>query len=264
MPDGVANVAPVASDPDAAAAAVSSGLAAATLGLDGASLRRAEALARRHDLETVPDAFALAAYDALRLGVRALRSAPGDSLASLRRTFVRLAARTTGITGPMKLNAAGDRAQGDYDFLGICPEGTAGTWAPLAHVSAAGAVTLSDACPEALARRVIGRFFRALQTGNGEALDAVLAPEFQAVRANGTVLTREEYLASPAVVADYEFGPFTVTASEDTVVASYTVTVDETLDGVLQPTAPAPRLSVLVRHGDTWYLSAHANFGATN
>ena len=30
------------------------------------------------------------------------------------------------------------------------------------------------------------------------------------------------------------------------------------------PPLPGTRLSVLVRHGDAWYLSAHANFGATN
>ena len=77
------------------------------------------------ELGRAPDAFALAAYDALviayeaaeRLGERlnGEETAPG-----LRYHLPELANKTTGLTGPLHLNAAGDRDQASYDFWSVC------------------------------------------------------------------------------------------------------------------------------------------------
>lgn len=270
-----------------AAASVATGYAVATLGLTPASAARAEALAERLGLETVPDAFALAAYDALRLGVRAVRATPGGALPALRRAYFKATKTYRGLTGKVALDAAGDRLSGPFDMVGICPTG-AGTvpgapvgraaesafrWAELAQLLPNGdtvevdygeeGLSLSTDCPAALGQRLVNRYFRAIQTSDRQALERILAPEFQVVRANGTVLDRDEYLANPATIGDYLLGPFFATLDGSSLVASYKVSVDSTIDGVVQPTTPAPRLSVFRLDGTNWLLSAHANFNAT-
>ncbi len=262
--DGAAYVPPIVDSPVAAAAATTTGFTAATLGLGPVAAERARRLGNRLGLEAAPDAFALAAYDALRLGVRAIRAVPGGSLAALRVAFRAATRDYRGLSGTIVLNAAGDRTGGPFDLVGVCQDGGPARWGRHVSASAQLAVTLDAQCPAALAQRLIGRWFRALQTEDHEALERLLAPEFQLVRANGTVLDRDEYLANPASISDYDLGPLTTTLDGATLVVTYNVAVDSTLDGVLQPTAPAPRLTVFTRHDGQWLLSAHANFNATS
>src|SRR5207244_3530146 len=66
-------------------------------------------------------AFALTAYDALRIAVEADEHASVyDDLAAFKRALVAAADVHSGVTGTMKLNAAGDRAYGSYDFWSVC------------------------------------------------------------------------------------------------------------------------------------------------
>jgi ketosteroid isomerase-like protein len=101
----------------------------------------------------------------------------------------------------------------------------------------------------------------ALVAGTVPAIVAVLAPEFQIMRADGSSYDKEDYLGSqlPNVAAIPEFSQMVVTAHENTLVARYYVTVQETRDGqVVQ--AHAPRLTVFRKDGDMWLVTAHANF----
>jgi ketosteroid isomerase-like protein len=101
----------------------------------------------------------------------------------------------------------------------------------------------------------------ALVTGTVVAVDAVLAPEFQIMRADGSSYDKEDYLGSqlPVVAAIPEFSQMVVTAHENLLVTRYYVTVQETRDGQTVE-AHAPRLTVFRKDGDTWLVSAHANF----
>jgi branched-chain amino acid transport system substrate-binding protein len=83
------------------------------------------------------DAFVLAAYDALGIGVQALQAAGPDADGNtLRFAFAAAARDYQGVTGPVVLNAAGDRATGTFAFWAICRAGsryewrTIGTWSP--------------------------------------------------------------------------------------------------------------------------------------
>ena len=72
----------------------------------------------------VPDAFALAAYDATMVAVLARQEVPvqrgtKSRVKSLWPTFVRNANRYWGATGATTLNAAGDRKVGNYDFFTV-------------------------------------------------------------------------------------------------------------------------------------------------
>jgi len=93
------------------------------------------------------------------------------------------------------------------------------------------------------------------------ALEHFLADEFQIVRADGSRLDRDAYLAKPAAVHQFLITDVITTQHEDIVVVSFTLAITETIDGVEQTTT-APRLSVFHWDGADWQLAAHSNFGA--
>jgi branched-chain amino acid transport system substrate-binding protein len=81
------------------------------------------------DLGRPADAFALAAYDALMVGYEALTHAGANaSVATLKQDFVTTANEYHGLTGPTKLNPAGDRDIGIYDFWAVCADGSNYKW----------------------------------------------------------------------------------------------------------------------------------------
>ena len=128
--DGVALTTRLVRDPVAAAFAHDVGYPNPTVGLPDAVLRRARPLIARvrARLGREPDAFALTAYDALRIAVDARQRAGTDAASSLRRALVAAANAHVGVTGKMALNRAGDRAYGSYDFWSVCPAGRAFAW----------------------------------------------------------------------------------------------------------------------------------------
>ncbi|HUF83710.1 MAG TPA: ABC transporter substrate-binding protein [Acidimicrobiia bacterium] len=82
-----------------------------------------------------PDAFALAAYDALQLAVEALAD-PNAEGPALRTAFVEAADGYAGITGTIELNDAGDRSTGSFAFYAVCESDgefeweKVGSWTP--------------------------------------------------------------------------------------------------------------------------------------
>ena len=88
-------------------------------------------------LGRTPDAFALAAYDALMVGYEALvKAGAAADAATLRREVIAAANAHEGLTGRTQLNAAGDRAVGNYDFWAICRAGSALRWGKAATYTA--------------------------------------------------------------------------------------------------------------------------------
>jgi branched-chain amino acid transport system substrate-binding protein len=79
-------------------------------------------------LKRTPDAFALAAYDGLNIAVKVMQNAGSKDAAGRKTELVSLTGSTTGLTGPLSLNAAGDRAVGIYDFWSVCQKNNAWTW----------------------------------------------------------------------------------------------------------------------------------------
>jgi branched-chain amino acid transport system substrate-binding protein len=88
-------------------------------------------------LGRTPDAFALAAYDALVVGVEALVAEGQDTnAAALGETLVAAAGEYIGLTGPTDLNEAGDRSLGNYDFWAVCQREAAYEWVRVATYTA--------------------------------------------------------------------------------------------------------------------------------
>jgi branched-chain amino acid transport system substrate-binding protein len=120
--DGTAQSPVLAADHDAAAFAASVGYPNSLIGLEESARSIWEPLSARiqERTGTAPDTGALAYYDALRVAVLAyLETGPRAPVGRRRRAVVRTANRYFGATGWTKLNAAGDRHAGSYDFWAL-------------------------------------------------------------------------------------------------------------------------------------------------
>lgn len=82
----------------------------------------------------VPDAFSLSVYDAAWAGVLASIEAQNHDFGR-RAAFVRTVQRYWGITGPLALDAAGDRKLADFDFWTVTDTGTKIDWVRTASYS---------------------------------------------------------------------------------------------------------------------------------
>lgn len=116
---------------------------------------------------------------------------------------------------------------------------------------------------EAQAQPAIEAWLNAVYKRDTAALDAVLAPEFQLMRADGTSFDKAAYIASTLPV--FETAPtiddLVVTGTADLFVARFLVTAKQTRDGGTVQTT-APRLGVFRKDGEKYLLLAYANFAA--
>ena len=136
-----------------------------------------------------------------------------------------------------------------------------GLLAGLATTTLIGTATRANgSVSEADGRSAIMTWLDALQSGNPSTVEAVLAPEFQILRSDGSGHDRTSYLTDlPKQTSKPEISNLVVTANEDTIVTRYVLQVDQTIDGKAVQ-AIAPRLSVFRRTDDGWLIVAHANF----
>lgn len=146
--DGVVQSSLVLADADAADFAAATQFRAPTYGLDDQLLQEhadlIDAIEARSGLPA--DAFTLAAYDALHVATLAFADVGLGSISAYRSALLEQAAAYTGATGNTELNAAGDRAVGDYDFYQVCPGSPASWQRVAAYRAAAGTVASLGGC----------------------------------------------------------------------------------------------------------------------
>jgi len=129
--DGLVQSKALIGDAKAASFAAKVGLPNPIFGLDESVARvwkpLVETVKARTGME--PDAFALATYDALSVVTKTFEAIrPSTDVEQFKGTFVRIAEGYSGATGKTNLNAAGDRASGNFDFWAICTENGTLTW----------------------------------------------------------------------------------------------------------------------------------------
>ena len=126
-------------DPAAASFATKAGYPNPILGLRDADSALWKPVVDRFTqrLGRTPDAFALAAYDALVVGVKGLKdTTEGEGAPALRKAIEDVAQDYTGLTGPTELNDAGDRSLGNYDFWAVCKREAGDEWVKVATYTA--------------------------------------------------------------------------------------------------------------------------------
>jgi predicted secreted protein len=122
---------------------------------------------------------------------------------------------------------------------------------------------LDAATVAALGTELVTAFFDALQAGDADAIDAMLAPAFQLIRFSGERYDAANYLDNLPVFEAYDLGNVYATHDGDVLVVTYDVMTDTTMgDGEADFGALAPRLSVFQQIDGAWMLLAHANLAA--
>lgn len=114
------------------------------------------------------------------------------------------------------------------------------------------------------ARKALVAFTEAVIAGP-KAVAAILAPEYQIMRANGVGYDSKGYIANVGRVSaapDFSHEDLVVTRDDDIMVVRYFLRINETIDGA-EVKRRAPRLTVFRNIGGAWKAVAHANFGAT-
>jgi branched-chain amino acid transport system substrate-binding protein len=130
--DGTALNEPLRTNAVAAAFAKKVNFWTPTPGVDDGAKARWEPVATRiaSKAGAQPDAFALAVYDAVWLAAQAYLAAGGTGhTAALKSALVTAADGFYGASGWTKLNPAGDRKYGDFDFFVLNQSGSTFSWA---------------------------------------------------------------------------------------------------------------------------------------
>ena len=126
-------------------------------------------------------------------------------------------------------------------------------------------VSAQDSDVNALGAELVDEFIEILKQpdeAKRAGLEGFLANEFQIVRNSGARLDQAGYIANPATVFEVEISDLVATEDAGVLVASYTLEVDEVIDGEAVRSV-RPRLSVFHLGDDgRWRIAAHANFGA--
>ena len=130
--DGVVLSTALTSDAKAAAFAAATKFIAPNFGLPALAHPDLSAIASKIKTDTgiEPDAYALAAYDAVWVIAKTVTALPvsNSSYDLTKKVFNIESSKYFGITGPLLLNAAGDRSTGSFDYWGIVFEGGSYKW----------------------------------------------------------------------------------------------------------------------------------------
>ena len=138
---------------------------------------------------------------------------------------------------------------------------TLGLAAAMAALSSLGGLARADAAvSEAAALEALNPWADALFSGDPAKISAVLAPEYQILRSDGTGYDRTGYLSSlPKQKTRSKFSNIKATGSGDLLVIRYMIETDQTINGQIVEST-SPRLSVFRKEADRWLIVAHANF----
>lgn len=122
---------------------------------------------------------------------------------------------------------------------------------------------LSDQTVESdikLGKRLVSQFWTCAKKQDSKELERMLAPGFQAAHQYGASTRKQELNTLKTLdIRDYIVSNLKVTRNGPVIVATYLVSVEETLKGIRLSKKPAPRLTVFLETTSGWKLIAHAN-----
>lgn len=114
--------------------------------------------------------------------------------------------------------------------------------------------------PNADGETLYREFVSAVAAQDWNAVDAMLAADFQSAHTDGPRDKAAEMEMLKAVdLGTYSLADFTTTRGGDTLVATHWLSVEETIDGSRLSTKPAPRLTVWRNGASGWQIIAIAN-----
>ena len=111
-------------------------------------------------------------------------------------------------------------------------------------------------------RELLAEFFDLLKEQDLEGLEGYLSPAFQLQRADGSSVTKADYLANASTVDDYEIHEVHGSRYGNTRIIRAIVSSDSAVNGKRTIVEPGPRLATYTWNGSRWQLAAYANFAA--
>ena len=108
--------------------------------------------------------------------------------------------------------------------------------------------------------KLVHKFWADIKTGDIAAIEKYMAKGFQSVHQDGTRTREQEIeLIKGLYLGEYTLSNFKVTQNGPVILATYLVSVKETINGKRLSSEPAPRLSIFLKKDDGWKWIAHAN-----
>lgn len=123
------------------------------------------------------------------------------------------------------------------------------------------AVAKEEVATEAgLGEKLVRQLWADMQKPDIEGIEKTIAEGFQSVHQYGASNREEEIeLIKGLKLGNYTLSDMKITQNESVIVATYSVSVEETIMGKRLLKKPEPRLSVFVKTDSGWKWIAHAN-----
>ncbi|ASQ90489.1 hypothetical protein CHL67_05735 [Prosthecochloris sp. GSB1] len=111
-----------------------------------------------------------------------------------------------------------------------------------------------------LGEQLVRKLFADMKAGDVAAVEAVISQAFQSIHQDGTRDRDQEIeLVRNLNMGELTLDDFKTSRSGDLLVVTYSVSVNETIDGNRLSSSPAYRLTVFQKEGGEWRWIAHAN-----
>ncbi|MBW2566818.1 MAG: nuclear transport factor 2 family protein [Deltaproteobacteria bacterium] len=111
-----------------------------------------------------------------------------------------------------------------------------------------------------LGEKLVRQLWADIKDRNTEGAGKMIAQGFQSVHQDGARNREQEIgLIKELDLGKYNLSDFTVTQNGPVIVATNSVSAEETIDGKRLSTEAAPRLDVFLKTDSGWQLIAHAN-----
>jgi hypothetical protein len=111
-----------------------------------------------------------------------------------------------------------------------------------------------------LGEKLVRQLWADIKDRNAEGAGKMIAQGFQSVHQDGARNREQEIeLIKELDLGKYDLSDFTVTQNGPVIVATNSVSAEETIDGKRLSTETAPRLDVFLKTDSGWQLIAHAN-----
>lgn len=120
-----------------------------------------------------------------------------------------------------------------------------------------------QAADQRLGEKLVREVWAAMKASDMAAIDRIMGDGFQAVHEFGAYdAGQEKKLIQGLKLGDYTLSDIVITRNGSIIVATYKVSVEETIKGKKLDRKPAPRMSVFAETANGWAWIAHANLKA--
>lgn len=130
--------------------------------------------------------------------------------------------------------------------------------------SSSGETSSADQTPDQQAKELLTTFWSQVTDAKTADLENTLDPSWQLARADGTHLSRSEYIkevgSGQIDIVNFEFNQIDATRSPSSLVVRYITTADYTLEGKEYKGTPAPYLATFIFEDERWQMTSQANF----